>query len=138
MSHSWNLSLVSNSILLILISIIRICVVVYRLETYYLCHFLLLLWMLFYFKNSLHKVLFSPPCGSKVWTQGLVPDRKALYHLSHTHSPFCFSFFSRQGLMFLHRLVSNLNPPTCTWDYRIHYHAQLRLVFVAAVVQGGP
>jgi hypothetical protein len=31
--------------------------------------------------------------GTRVWTQGLALIRNALYHLSHSASPFCFVYF---------------------------------------------
>jgi hypothetical protein len=40
----------------------------------------------------MHTFSFS---HSRVWTSGLTLDKQALYHLSHTPTLFCFSYFSR-------------------------------------------
>jgi hypothetical protein len=50
-------------------------------------------------QNKTHRFLFfffvSFIFASKgIWTQDSMLARQVLYHLSHVHSPFCFSYFS--------------------------------------------
>jgi hypothetical protein len=38
-------------------------------------------------------------------------ELRALHHLSHASSPFCFSYFSDRALPFFVQLASDCNPP---------------------------
>jgi hypothetical protein len=81
-----------------------------------------------YFSNKAGFFFFFP-----IWTQGLARARKDFYFLSHSSSPFCFTYFSYRALHYA--LVGlDYNPPI--WVSHVagmtgmYHHAQLLLVEV--------
>jgi hypothetical protein len=56
--------------------------------------------------------LFFFFCGIRICAQGLVLDRQAFYHLSHTSSHFCIRLFFQWDLALCLRMASHTYLPT--------------------------
>jgi hypothetical protein len=60
--------------------------------------------------STLLEMSFWGMGSTEIWTQGLMLDRQILYHLHHSSSPFCFSYFSN-SLVFFVQASLDPDPP---------------------------
>jgi hypothetical protein len=68
--------------------------------------------------------------GTRVLTQGLTVIQQALYHLSHSHRLFFFSYFQVESLFFASELTSGHDSPTsASPTVGLCYHTWL--IFIA-------